>query len=244
MRSPCHSTPARGGERSLRIGGLLPLTTLDYPDHLACVLFCQGCAWNCRYCHNPELIRSRVEPVVRWAQALEFLQRRRGLLEAVVFSGGEATLQPALAQAMREVRALGFKVGLHSGGIKPTALRRVLAQCDWVGFDVKALEEEVELITGVPGSGQANWDSLQILLDSSVPFECRTTVHWALFDCQRLRRLAERLASLGVRDFAVQLARPARMLDMRLGVVPAPPEASQLWPYLEQLFSRFELREA
>ena len=40
----------------LRVGGLVPLTTLDFPDHLACVLFCQGCAWRCGYCHNPQLI--------------------------------------------------------------------------------------------------------------------------------------------------------------------------------------------
>ena len=154
MHADCqNSVRPAGSKRSLRIGGLLPMTTLDYPDHLACVLFCQGCAWNCRYCHNPELIRRGAKPAMSWGQALAFLKQRQGLLQAVVFSGGEATLQPALPQAMREVRARGFKVGLHSAGIKPGALRRVLPLCDWVGFDVKALEEDVPLITGVAGSG-------------------------------------------------------------------------------------------
>lgn len=234
----------RWREDALRIGGLLPLTTLDYPDHLACVLFCQGCAWRCRYCHNPELIPGRAAGEVAWQDVLAFLRRRRGLLQAVVFSGGEATLQPALAAAMRGVRELGFKVGLHSAGIKPGALRRVLPLCDWVGLDVKALEEEVPLITGVAGSGRANWESLELLLDSGVACECRTTVHWRLFDCQRLQRLGERLAALGVRHFAVQLARPGRMLDASLGAAPTPAEAGELWPYLAQLFERFELREA
>ncbi|MFC5695495.1 anaerobic ribonucleoside-triphosphate reductase activating protein [Pseudomonas sp. GCM10022186] len=245
MHANCQISPRpAGSERSLRIGGLLPMTTLDYPDHLACVLFCQGCAWNCRYCHNPELIRRGTKPAMSWAQALAFLEHRHGLLQAVVFSGGEATLQPALPQAMREVRARGFKVGLHSAGIKPGALRRVLPLCDWVGFDVKALEEEVPLITGVAGSGRANWDSLDLLLASGVAYECRTTVHWRLFDCLRVRRLAERLAGLGVERFAVQLARPGQMLDMGLGVAPTPDEAGELWTYLRQLFKRFELREA
>jgi pyruvate formate lyase activating enzyme len=244
MGLSCSSSRSLSDKRTLRVGGLLPLTTLDYPDHLACVVFCQGCAWQCRYCHNPELIRSNAAPAMGWERVLDFLDRRQGLLQAVVFSGGEATLQTCLPEAMREVRKLGFKVGLHSAGIKPSAFRRALAECDWVGFDVKALEDQVALITGVANSGQSNWESLHSLLDSGVDFECRTTVHWQLFDCQHIQRLAERLALLGVRHFAIQLVRPQRMLDMSLGHSFAPAQASELWSYLGQLFERFELREA
>lgn len=223
---------------------MLPLTTLDYPGQLACVLFCQGCAWRCRYCHNPGLICARGEQEKPWVEVLDFLQRRQGLLDAVVFSGGEATLQAGLPAAMQQVRALGFKVGLHSAGIKPAALKRVLSLCDWVGFDVKALEEETALITGVGDSGRANWQSLELLLASGVDYECRTSVHWQLFDCRRLRRLAERLAGIGVQHFVVQQVRSQSMLDERLGPSLCPPEAALLWPYLEQLFPRFTLREA
>ena len=98
---------------TLRVGGLVPLTTLDYPGLLACVLFCQGCAWRCRYCHNPELIAPRGAEEIPWPRLLDFLRRRQGLLQAVVFSGGEANLQAALSDAMRTVRELGFRVGLH-----------------------------------------------------------------------------------------------------------------------------------
>ena len=137
-------------------------------------------------------------------------------MQAVVFSGGEATLQAALGDAMRTVRELGFRVGLHSAGINPRAFARVLAQSDWVGFDVKAPAEDVAAITGVDGSGAANWRSLEYLLDSGVAYECRTTVHWRLFDSERLWRLATRLREMGVERFAVQLARPARQLDPQL----------------------------
>lgn len=235
--------PPTAAER-LRVGGLVPLTTLDFPGQLACVLFCQGCAWRCGYCHNPELIRKGAAYDIPWPELLAFLQRRRGLLDAVVFSGGEATLQPALPAAMQQVRELGFKVGLHSAGVKPGSLQRVLPLCDWVGFDVKALEEETTLITGISGSGQANWRSLELLLGSQVAYECRTTVHWQLFDCRRLQRLAERLAGLGVSHFVVQQVRSQRMLDPNLGPSITPPEAEALWPYLQQLFPRFELSSA
>ena len=228
----------------LRVGGMLPLTTLDYPGQLACVLFCQGCAWRCRYCHNPGLICPRGEQEKPWSEVLAFLQRRQGLLDAVVFSGGEATLQAGLPAAMQQVRALGFKVGLHSAGIKPGALKRVLPLCDWVGFDVKALEEETALITGVTDSGRANWQSLELLLASGVDYECRTTVHWQLTDCRRLQRLAERLAGMGVQQFVVQQVRSQVMFDAALGPSFCPPQAEGLWTYLEQLFPRFSLRAA
>jgi anaerobic ribonucleoside-triphosphate reductase activating protein len=81
---------------ALRVGGLVPLTTLDFPDQLACVLFCQGCGWRCRYCHNPQLIPARGEQEKSWDDILAFLRQRVGLLDAVVFSGGEPTLLAAV----------------------------------------------------------------------------------------------------------------------------------------------------
>ncbi|MFO6063142.1 anaerobic ribonucleoside-triphosphate reductase activating protein, partial [Pseudomonas aeruginosa] len=86
--------------------------------------------------------------------------------------------------------------------------------------------------------------SLECLLDSGVAYECRTTVHWGLFDSERLWRLATRLRAMGVERFAVQLARPARQLDPQLLAKPAPQGAAQLWRELEELFPAFELRDA
>jgi anaerobic ribonucleoside-triphosphate reductase activating protein len=221
----------------------VPLTTLDYPGLLACVLFCQGCAWRCRYCHNPDLIPARGQQEIPWWQVLDFLQRRQGLLQAVVFSGGEATLQGGLVPAMEQVRQMGFRVGLHSAGIKPWAFSWAVKAADWVGFDIKSLAEDAELITGVSGSGKANWRSLEHLLASGVDYECRTTVHWHLLDVERLWRIGQRLHAFGVERFAVQIVRSARMLDPDLPMTATPNEAGELWQRLEQLFPHFELRD-
>ena len=70
--------------------------------------------------------------------AVVFLQKRRGILDAVVFSGGEPLVQNSLEAALDDVMALGYKTALHTGGYRPEALRRVLPKLDWVGFDVKA----------------------------------------------------------------------------------------------------------
>lgn len=228
--------------RTLRVGGMVPLTTIDYPGLLACVLFCQGCAWRCRYCHNPQLIPPRGTDEVDWRRVLAFLQRRQDLLDAVVFSGGEPTLQEGLLGAMNEVRAMGFRIGFHSAGIKPTAFARALTGADWVGFDVKALPEDCQAITRVQGSGAANWRSLEHLLASGVDYECRTTVHWHLFKPAGLLTLAQRLSELGVKRFAVQLVRTEQMFDPQLPSVLAPALLTDLWAAMRELFPAFVLR--
>lgn len=227
----------------VQVGGLTPLTTIDYPGLLACVVFCQGCAWRCGYCHNPELLAARASrPGLGWDDVLAFLQQRQGLLDAVVFSGGEATLQPMLGEAMRQVRALGFKVGLHTAGIKPTALQRVLPLCDWVGFDIKGLPSQVDAVTGCSGAAQANWTSLDLLLASGVEFECRTTVHWQQTNGESLRQLAQHLRGLGVRHWVVQPVRSDRMLDPALGESIADEELAPLWAQLGCGFEAFQVR--
>ena len=118
----------------------------------------------------------------------------------------------------------------------------MLPLVDWVGFDVKALPEHGRLITGVEGSGEANWKSLEALVASGVEYECRTTVHWQLFDAERLWDMAQRLRKLGVERFAVQCVRTARMLDESLSDSRAPYDQQKLWDHMGRLFPSFVLR--
>jgi pyruvate formate lyase activating enzyme len=158
----------------LHVGGLTPLSASDYPDRLAAVIFCQGCAWRCTYCHNAHLLPPRQKEQIPWAQVVAFLERRRGLLDAAVFSGGEPTLQRSLPEAMREVKALGYLIGLHTAGIVPRMLERVLPVLDWVGMDLKAGPAQHESITGVPGSGERARRSRALILASGVACEFHT----------------------------------------------------------------------
>lgn len=201
---------------TLRVGGLTPLSTTDWPGMLAAVVFCQGCPWHCGYCHNPDLIPAQGRDEIPWEDVVAFLHRRRGLLDGVVFSGGEPTLQAALPDAMREVRALGFKVGLHTGGMYPKKLDAVLPLVDWVGLDVKAPFADYARITGVNGSGIRALAGLQRVVESGVNHEVRTTVHPALLDDAELVGLARDLAGRGVRRYVVQAFRSQGCGDMEL----------------------------
>ena len=194
----------RGTARALRIGGVVPFTTTDFPGKLAAVLFLQGCPWRCGYCHNPHLHASRGDHEHDWMQTLRWIGRRRGLLDAIVFSGGEPTWQPALATSMRTIRRMGFAVGLHSGGAYPRRLAVVLPDVDWIGFDFKAPFGEYQALTGKKGSGAAALASLDAVLASGVSHEIRTTIHPALTSTSALLAMADALAARGVTDWVLQ----------------------------------------
>ncbi|MBK1699540.1 anaerobic ribonucleoside-triphosphate reductase activating protein [Thiococcus pfennigii] len=206
--STCDAQPAE-----LRIAGFTPLTTVDYPGELAAVVFCHGCPWQCRYCHNAHLLADEDLAPIAWADIRAFLEQRRGLLDGVVFSGGEPTVQGDLATAMAEVKALGFKVGLHTGGPAPERLARLLPWLDWVGLDIKALPEDYPAITGVAGSGERAWASLHQLLAAGVALEVRTTLMPGWRFAEELRPLMDRLADAGVTRYALQALRAATARD-------------------------------
>lgn len=201
----------------LRVGGLTPFTTIDFPGLLAAVVWCQGCPWRCRYCQNAHLLPAGDPPAMAWPAVLEFLRRRRGLLDGVVFSGGEPTLQGALPDAIAEVRKLGFRVGLHTAGCYPERLARVLPLVDWVGLDIKAMPAGYEAVTRVAGSGVKAWRSLALLLQSETAHEVRITAHDSLLPAAELEPLVRELAGRGVRSVAVQRCRTHAMLDPGLG---------------------------
>ena len=180
------------------------------------MVYCQGCPWSCCYCHNPQLQPGAAAGAIAWGEVLDFLRRRRGLLDAVVFSGGEPTAQPGLAQAMRDARALGYRIGLHSAGIYPRRLTEVLPLVDWVGFDAKApFDAAYERITGVRGSGAAALQSARALLASGVDCEFRTTWHAGFLAPEELDRLTRTLQELGVRRYALQEFRAGACLGFR-----------------------------
>lgn len=192
---------------NLRVGGFTPFTTTDYPGRLSAVVFCQGCPWQCAYCHNPHLLPADAPSSHAWPDILAFLEKRRGLLDAVVFSGGEPTLHKGLVEAMREVKAMGFRIGLHTAGMYPDRLARVLRLVDWIGLDVKGPAGAYKRITGVPGSDGHFRESLTLVLASGVDHELRCTWHPDLLSPADLIVMADELQAKGADRLVVQECR-------------------------------------
>ncbi len=150
---------------------------------------------------------------------------RRGLLDAVVFSGGEPTAQAELAPAIDAVRALGFKIGLHTGGAYPRRLAEILPTVDWVGFDVKApIADYAARHRHSPAAASPRSRASISFATRGVACEVRTTVHPALTPPAALLRLARELAARGVKRWVLQMFRAtgcanedARCLGVRTG---------------------------
>lgn len=192
----------------LQIAGLTPMSSVDWPGKFVATVFAQGCPWACPYCHNQAIIDPKIPGVVSWESVEELLGRRRGLLDGVVFSGGEATRQLAVLPAMSRVRELGFEVGLHTAGPYPARLHEILRTglVDWVGIDIKAMPgPHYEAVAWRPNAGPKAWESLGEVLDSGVSYEVRLTVYP---DGPRDGyEVASCVKDLGATHFALQQAR-------------------------------------
>lgn len=199
------AAPARADQ--LQIAGLTRLSTCDWPGRIVATVFLQGCPLDCGYCHNPGILDPRVPGVVPWAEVVELLGRRRGLLDGVVFSGGEPTRQPALADAMREVRALGFGVGLHTAGPYPRRFAEVVGLCDWIGLDIKAPERLYGRVTGVASAGAKAFACLRMAHDAGVALQVRTTVDPTTLSAADVAELTETLHEFGVAEHVLQEVR-------------------------------------
>jgi len=232
-------------DQDLRVGGFQPFTSLDFPGHLSAVVFCQGCPLSCVYCHNQDLLPVASEGQYSWQYILAHLESRKGLLDAVVFSGGEPLMQAALEPVIRQVRSLGYKIGLHTAGTAPSRLHRLLPYLDWVGLDIKAMPQGYASLTGVANAGSKAWQSLDILVGSDVDFEVRTTIWPETFEAGLnagdITELAKRLRIAGVKSFALQEARdPQTTLPLRGDVV----MDQGLLSHLAATFDSFDLRRA
>ena len=224
----------------LLIGGITPFSTVDWPGKLACVAFLAGCPWRCPYCQNHQL--QRFDAATATGEDLfAFLEQRRGLLDGVVFSGGEPLAQAATVEAAQRARQMGFEVGLHTCGGYPERLRQILPHLDWVGIDVKAPWDAYDRVTIVPGTGPLARESLQIVLDAGIPMEARTTWHPALLSPGDIATIGRDLATRGVRTWAVQAYRSQGTTGQLPDETVYP---SDMPEGIAELFETFEFRRA
>jgi pyruvate formate lyase activating enzyme len=175
---------------------ITPFTHIDYPGKLAAIAWFTGCNMRCPYCHNPEIVRAE-EGRYSFEDLLEFLSRRRGLLDGVVLSGGEATLHD-LPPLCREIRRMGFAVKLDTNGGNPGRIRILLEEglLDAVALDFKAPRSRFRNVTG-SGLYDAFLESLGMLLDADVALEIRTTLHPELLDPDTLLEMQRWLRERG-----------------------------------------------
>lgn len=158
------------------ISNITPFTLLDYPHKTACILWYAGCNMRCLYCYNPEIVLGK--GTISFTEVISFLKTRIGLLNAVVFSGGECLIHKTIIEHIKIVKEMGFLVKIDTNGSNPKVLKELVDTnlIDYVALDFKALPINFETITKSNLFTKFE-TSFQLLKASKIPFEIRTTYH-------------------------------------------------------------------
>ncbi len=161
------------------LGGYQKLTLIDFPGHLAATVFTVGCNFRCPFCHNPELV-SNINRISNGLEKefFEFLKKRKGKIEGVCITGGEPTLQPDLLEFMKKIRTLGFLVKLDTNGARPDVLKKIIDQklVDYIAMDIKNQPKKYNATTGTKSDIDRIKLSVNLITQSKIPYEFRTTV--------------------------------------------------------------------
>ncbi len=170
------------------IYSITPFTLLDYPDKTACIVWFAGCNMRCLYCYNPDIVLGKGK--LSFQDLILFLKSRVNLLDGVVLSGGECTLQKNLFQLIQEIKKLGLLVKIDTNGSNPKTLALLIKEklLDYVALDFKAPHEKFKYITKVDYYSQFI-ATLKLLIASAIPFEVRTTYHSSLLALTELQQM-------------------------------------------------------
>ncbi|MDP2158960.1 MAG: anaerobic ribonucleoside-triphosphate reductase activating protein [Flavobacterium sp.] len=178
------------------IHSITPFTLLDYPDKTACILWFAGCNMKCSYCYNPEIVFGK--GVLTIPETLDFLAKRKHLLDAVVFSGGECLLHKESLELLQAVKAMGFLVKVDTNGSMPHRLKEALThQCvDYIALDFKATKLKTAPITNA-NFYEHFFECLAIIQQFAVAYEVRTTVHSDLLEERDIAEMIQLLSNNG-----------------------------------------------
>lgn len=164
----------------MRISGFQKMTLLDYPGKVACTIFTSGCNFRCPFCHNASLV-THIDKSVSFSEEeiLEYLKKRKGILDGVCITGGEPLLQVDIIDFLTKIKEIGYSVKLDTNGSFPQKLEKIINKqlVDYVAMDIKNSKEKYPQTVGI-----ANFDispiekSVEILKTSGIDYEFRTTV--------------------------------------------------------------------
>ncbi|SMC66130.1 pyruvate formate lyase activating enzyme [Desulfocicer vacuolatum DSM 3385] len=178
------------------LGGLQKNSLIDFPGTVACVAFTSGCNFTCPYCHNPDLAKGIVSDVddgITPSEFFAFLEKRKGLLDGVVITGGEPTLQKDLQGFCFEIKNMGYRIKLDTNGSHPRMVAGLLEQqlVDFVAMDIKSnLDGYPSLVKG-SFQKQALMETVGLLMEKAPAYEFRTTCVRPFIDLEIMAGIGE-----------------------------------------------------
>ena len=185
----------------MKLGGLQKLTLIDYPGKVACTVFSMGCNFKCPFCYSSELVikeKMRQQTALKEKDFFQFLNKRKGMLQAVVLCGGEMTLQKDLLKFAKKIKDMGYLIKLDTNGSSPQVLKSLIHKrlLDYVALDVKAplRQEKYDEAAGRAVDLRDIKKSIDLVKKSGIDYEFRTTVVPTIHSKQDILDIADALA--------------------------------------------------
>jgi len=181
------------------IAGLQKNSLVDYRGKVAAVVFAPFCNYNCFYCHNRILLERNPERFkyvpTDTNEFFRFLEKRKGLIQGVVITGGEPTLHKDLEDFIDGIREMDYPVKLDTNGYRPDVVEGLIQRkkLDFIAMDIKGPPEKYPEICGVPIDMAKIYKSIDLIKNSELKYEFRTTVPpgFSLNDLEQTVKLIE-----------------------------------------------------
>lgn len=231
----------------IEIGGLQKTTLIDYPGRVAAVVFLIGCSFRCPFCYSAELVlpeKIKYQPRITEKEFFGFLGQRKGLLEGVVICGGEPTINKDLPQFLEKIKKMDYLVKLDTNGSNPEMLKDLIDRklIDYIAMDVKAPFSKYKEASG----GRADLDkvkkSIDMIKNSGVDYEFRTTVVPTIHNKEDIIQLAKEISP--AKKYFLQGFRPEKTLDKEFEKIKGYPNEflTEIKKEIEKLFEVCEIR--
>ncbi len=195
------------------IGGLQKFSMIDYPGKTCAIVFTVGCNFRCPYCHNPELQDGVGCQIWNEEDVLNFLETRKGKLDAVTITGGEPTLHDDLPDFLRKIKAMGFLIKLDSNGTRPRMLKKIFKEglVDYHAMDIKGSYEKYSMVSGVVVDRVSIEKSIKLIMDMVPDYEFRTTIVKSQLAKEDFHGIGELIK--GAKRYYLQKFIPSKTLD-------------------------------
>lgn len=203
------------------IAGLQKLTLLDYPGKTACTVFTLGCNFRCKFCHNSPLVTESESTRIEQDEILQFLQTRKGKLDGICISGGEPLLQNGIVNFLKKVKDLGFLIKIDTNGSCFSRLEEIIkgGLCDFVAMDIKNSLPKYNLTCGCIVDTESILKSINLILNSGIDYEFRTTIVNELHEEEDIKQIASLIK--GARAYHLQTFKDSgNILGKNLNLTP------------------------
>lgn len=161
----------------MKISGLQKLSLVDFDGHMSATIFVPHCNFNCPFCHNSGLVKG-LEEIIPEKEIIEYLTKRKGLLDSVVISGGEPTIYPDLIEFISKIKEMGYLVKLDSNGTNPEMLKKLVENSliDYIAMDIKNSLAKYPITADADIDTKNITESIHYIMNSGIDYEFRTTL--------------------------------------------------------------------